>query len=444
MKKVIALFISFSSFSLSAQTPADDPTWQLVFTEDFNILDPNIWTTQNQFNCWGAYAAVMLPSNVSIQSGNLVLTLQRETNYYCPNCVPHRLIGSTATSQNFDFSGAWVNSKNENFHYGYYEMRVKMDYRPGFWPALWMLNSSVKPHYSEIDIAEMIGAGKVTQSGIPNQVMAQNKYTTNLHGKGSPNISVIDNGLSDYKEVDINDYTQYHIYSFDWQPNRMLWYIDGMLVRSTVPFEPFDVSMTMIFDVHIQDSLAQKYYGGNNPFTPDYPAKMYVDYFKYYQLKGNCTPAINTCNYNFPSHINTTKQQYDIGGYGCSDVVPIGQPYVFRASNYVQLNSGFEVPVGATFLADANPYCLQNTYATTNCGLVFNPCDFDFSAYVNDVKNFIEISGANCQAIVKPTDNIIMKAIEYIHLKEGFSVPIGSAVDIKIAESNGFKNSFKS
>ncbi len=425
-KHIVAFMIFFFHYGLG-QTPADDPTWQMVFNEDFNTLDPNIWRTQHHFDLFGAYQAVMLSSNVSIQSSNLVLTLKRETNYnQCPTQFSWQ-----CNVPSYDFSGGWVNSVNENFHYGFYEIRAKMDFRPGFFPAMWMLNSEIKPHYSEIDICEIVGSSPVQQSSIPNQLMTKNIITTNIHGQGSPNPAVINGGQEDYKEIAINDYTQYHIYGFDWQPNRMSWYIDGVLVRTTYPFEPFDVSMTVIFDVHVVPSIATTFYGGSNPYTPDYPAKMYIDYFKYYQLKGNCSPAVSVCNYNFASHTNTTKQSYDIGGIGCSDIVPSNQYYVYRASSHVELKDGFEVPIGSSFLADANPYCNQKTYSTGKCGFVFNPCNYTFSGYINDVKQLIEISGNNCGATVQPTDNVQLHAVEYIRLQEGFSVPLGSEIEIK-------------
>lgn len=419
MALVILLLVNTNVFF--AQIPADDPTWQLVFSEDFNALDPNVWNVRHHMD--NGYDAVMLNSNATISSGNLVLTCKRENPQYtqCPtnfNYECNRLA--------FDFSGAWVETTNENFHYGYYEIRAKMDHRPGFFPAIWLINSITNPpHYSEIDICEIIGNQQRTDP-LSNSLMVQNHFTSNLH----PLFPTLDSGKF-YKEIPINDYRQYHTYGLDWQPNKISWYIDNVLVRIAYPTLPFDVSMRLVFDVKVTEPLVQLFYGGGNPYTPDYPAKMYIDYFKFYQLKGNCSSTINNCNYNFSTHINNTKQSYEVGGSGCNNIVPSNQYYVFKGNNFVELKEGFEVPLGSSFLGDANDYCAQKNYSTGNCGFVFNPCDYDFSGYINDVKNFIEISGNSCSATIAPTNNVIMHAVQYIHLKEGFSVPQGSEVEIK-------------
>lgn len=433
MKRLIVYLFIGLPFLIKAQTPADDPTWQLVFNEEFNTLDRNIWFVQNQFANGGAYETLMLddPTHVSIQSGNLVLQAQREYNMPCSNYpIPWMCQKST-----YNFSGGWVESISQNFSYGYYEFRAKMDLGPGFFPAIWLWMYQAPPHYSEIDIAEMIGYNPYGPG--KSKIMYNYIYTSNIHGFDPSNsVDMHPDKLKYYNEININDYSQYHVYGLEWQPNKMIFYLDGAVVGSIRPDQPFDVSMRVIFDVKFSEALALFHEAGPDPVfglpqVPVLPKRMYVDYFKYYQLKGTCSPAINICNYNFANHLNETKQSYDVGGTGCSDLVSSGPNISFRAKDYVFLKDGFEVPLGSNFYADADSYCNLPFFNPANCGFVFKPCDYDFSSYVNDTKNFIEISGTNCQAIVDPIDNVKLHAVEYINLKEGFSVPIGSEIEIK-------------
>ena len=179
-------------------------------------------------------------------------------------------------------------------------------------------------------------------------------------------------------------------------------------------------------------NIAGQFTGYTYSLTIDpniYPAKMEVDYFKYYQLKGDCSGNISQCNYNFSTHTNTVKNSYELK---CNTIEPLASNYNFRAATGITLNDNFEVPLGTEFLADCSDYCKKNTiFITNNCGFVFNPCDYDFSSYSNDVKKYIEISGNNCNAIVNPINNVKLHAVDYINLKAGFAVPLNSEVEIK-------------
>lgn len=422
MKIKILIFFLSLSFGLIAQTPAADPVWQLVFSEDFNMLDPALWKAKDYEDNFGETHNLCVndAQHVQIQSGNLVLSAQR---FSVPQSCPDYGQPYKCQFPSYNYECGWVNSQNQNFTYGYYEIRAKMDYVTNFWPALWLLNSATKVHYSEIDILEVVGNQQSLAPGGP--LNTNNYYTTNLHGPDPSNPNNIDpNGTRYYADVPVNDYTQYHTYGLEWSPNQIKWYLDGYVVGSIVPSPgQFDQYMVVIFDTKFKESLTPT----SIPLT-----HLYIDYFRYYQLKGNCTPAITACNYNFSTYINEVKQSYSIGGGGCSSVVPSGYNYSFRAKAYVELNDGFEVPVGSEFYANADQYCDLPTYSTGVCEFVMDACSYDFSGYINTVKKRISIGGSGCNTTVQTTDNVSLLATDYIDLLEGFYVPSGSQINVNI------------
>lgn len=429
MKKIFCIIL-VCQLKLFCQTPSVDPSWQLIFSDDFNTLDQTKWDMHNNMAAWGATTTVILGSNTIVQNGELVLTAKRENNYICPS--------PDCSLPSYQYSGAFLSSKNGNFYYGYYETRAKMDFISGFFPAIWLINTGNAPHYSEIDICEIVGSGsrRVQPAGQNyTSIMNNYQYTSNLHGAINAADPHTIGGVEDYLEIGINDYTQYHVYGLDWQPNKMSFYIDDQLVRVSYPkdkfntsYNQFDEPMTMLFDAKIMKDVEVN----NMPYhiTPDYPAKMYVDYFRYYQLKGNCTEVVNAQCYDFNTHTDNIKQVINLGN-SCYNTVPPGKNYIFRSSSYIELKDQFYVPLGSEFLADCNEFCVQPGFDTHNCNFIFNPCNYDFSGYQNTVKQTIEISGNQCSATVLPVNNVKLYATEYIDLKEGFSVPLGSEIEIK-------------
>ncbi len=71
-----------NSFLLFGQTPANDPHWELVWQDNFNTLDTNIWKVQNNFDHYEE-RNVFIDDNVYVQNGSLVTEIKNET-YSCP------------------------------------------------------------------------------------------------------------------------------------------------------------------------------------------------------------------------------------------------------------------------------------------------------------------------------------------------------------------------
>jgi beta-glucanase (GH16 family) len=163
-----------------------------------------------------------------------------------------------------------------SFRYGIIEIRAKMPQGQGLWPALWMLGDNRPlvdwPGCGEIDIAEMLGH-------------QPNKYYATLH---FTNAEKKHEEIQAEKEVSTDWFsTTYHVYSIDWSPESLDFYLDGTLLRS-IPLEDdmkeFQRSMYLIFNVAV---------GGYWPGEPDgttvFPQHMDIDYVRYFS-KNDFTP----------------------------------------------------------------------------------------------------------------------------------------------------------
>jgi beta-glucanase (GH16 family) len=228
---------------------------QLVFTDEFDgdQLDEAKWNTcypwdnRGCTNAGNHEAEWYLPDEVMVSDGQLRLRVEkREVNAPDGETYPYT-------------SGMVTSYKKFFFQYGYVEMRARLPGGQGIWPAFWLLPESGE-WPPEIDIFELIGN-------------APHTIHTTLHFKTdeAPHFA---NGYSTTGP----DYTAgFHIYAVDWQPDSIVWYIDGnpvFQVDENVPQQPFYI-------------LANLACGGDWPGLPDdstgFPSYYDIDYIHVYQ-----------------------------------------------------------------------------------------------------------------------------------------------------------------
>jgi beta-glucanase (GH16 family) len=164
--------------------------------------------------------------------------------------------------------------KTQGLHswtYGRVEARIKIPYSQGLWPALWMLGDDVLtvgwPQSGEIDIMENIGKMPAAVRGT-------------LHGPGYCR----DDGIyADFTLAEGKFADDFHVFTLDWEPGRLRWYVDGTEYHTLTPN---DVPGEWVFD-HPFFILVNVAVGGFWPGYPDdttaMPQFMYVDYVRVYQ-----------------------------------------------------------------------------------------------------------------------------------------------------------------
>ncbi|MDF2941394.1 MAG: hypothetical protein K0S01_252 [Herbinix sp.] len=254
---------------IPSDTPAQNDSYKLVWQDDFSgdTLNTADWNYELHEPGWVNNELQQYTNsidNIFVSDGNLVIKAMKTEDEN----------GTTYTSGRVNTQG------KHDFKYGRFEIRAKMTKGQGFLPAIWMMPTNENiygqwPKCGEIDISEVLG----------NQT---NKTYGTLHF-GEPHTQkqgsyTLANG----------DYSNgYHVYSAEWEPSEIRFYVDGILYNTvndwftknagfkeaTYP-APFDQPFYLILNLAV---------GGNWPGNPDQTtqfdenSELKIDYVKVYQ-----------------------------------------------------------------------------------------------------------------------------------------------------------------
>jgi beta-glucanase (GH16 family) len=262
--------VSCGGQATQATAPAPAPSYQLVWSDEFNGADGSApdatkWAILTGGNGWGNneleyYTA--RPQNVRVSGGNLVITALKE-DYTGPDKVTQHY-----TSARMQTKGLFSQQ------YGRFEARIQIPKGQGMWPAFWMLGNNIDtagwPACGEIDIMENIGKEPATVHGT-------------LHGTGYPPAGYTASYTLPSGQNFADDF---HIFAVEWEPQQIQLYVDGVLYATdTKSASPTPNSWP--FDSQPFFLLLNLAVGGDWPGNPDtttqFPQQMLVDYVRVYQ-----------------------------------------------------------------------------------------------------------------------------------------------------------------
>ncbi len=263
----------------AAGAAADPSQWQLVWSDEFggragSLPNAGVWGfeigdgTVNGIPGWGNDELEYYtndPANVATDGqGNLVITVKKADGslqcYYGP-C---------------QYTSARLLTKNRfEVAYGRVEARVKVARGAGLWPAFWMLGTDIDrvgwPQTGEIDIMEHVGR-------LPNEVFGT------IHGPG------YSGGQSYGRSYDLGKPVadDFHTFAVEWQPDKIVWTIDGIPYHQATPNDAFLQGKQWVFN-HPFFMLLNVAVGGNfgGAVGPDttFPQATLVDYVRLYQAR---------------------------------------------------------------------------------------------------------------------------------------------------------------
>ncbi|MGQ9620917.1 MAG: family 16 glycosylhydrolase [Bacteroidales bacterium] len=227
----------------------------LVWSDEFSYspLNDNIWNYETGGGGWGNNELQVYTNsvtNIHIDSGYLHIT------------VLNPAAGSYS-------SGRITTKGKREFKNCRVEIRAKLPEGKGLWPALWMLGANFSsvgwPSCGEIDIMEFLGHDPATSYGALHWNRNGHTYFTGTYSLQSGKFS-----------------TEFHIFSLEWTPNNIRWYVDDNLfftkTKSEIQGFPLELPQFFIFNVAV---------GGNWPGNPDqttiFPQHMIIDYLRVYQ-----------------------------------------------------------------------------------------------------------------------------------------------------------------
>jgi beta-glucanase (GH16 family) len=328
---IFILMLCFSSnvLAIDAYLPdATDPKtiagMQLVWNDEFNVDGkPNTanWKYERGF-VRNEELQWYQSDNVNCKDGLLVFDGKREqvTN-------PNYLEGSTDWKKNrqyADYTSASIISQGlQQFQFGRFEIRARIDTTLGSWPAIWTKGITGKwPFCGEIDIMEFYRSKSVPT------ILANVAWGSATYTSGTWDTRKVALSYFTYKDPDWCN--KFHIWRMDWTADSINLYLDDellnyTLVKNTKNPDGYDPQQPHMQKHFILLNLAIGSNGGN-PSQSQFSIQYEVDYVRVYQP---APTAVNQINdklvkiYPNPAseiiHINSDvpvkkMQLYDIAG----------------------------------------------------------------------------------------------------------------------------------
>jgi len=212
-----------------------------------------------------------------------------------------------------------------------------MTFRPGAKCSYWtFVGGNVPPptNAAEIDIFETI---------VSNLQQAPNALSTCVHTCYNCN-----KPPSQHHYLSNFDYRNWHTYAIEWDADKITWYVDGKSIRTSANRDWDNNGNSVINPVRIilSTKVSPDYLLNSDSFE-EY---MYVDYVKVYQLK--CSSAVVNEISNFNEYCYTVKKSISLSS---ATTIPAGENITLRATDYIELANGFEVPPNTELYLDVNP-----------------------------------------------------------------------------------------
>lgn len=274
MKRYSTIFVLMLCRYFS--NPQDASGYKLVWSDEFNhtgIPDTANWRYEHGFvrnreDQW------YQPQNARCENGLLIIEAKREN---LPN-PRYDAASSDWRKQRKEInytSSCLLSRGKQQWLYGRFELRARIDISPGVWPAWWTLGVSRPwPANGEIDIMEyyrgLLLANIACQGANGKTEWFSNRFATDSMGGKQ---------WSD----------AFHVWRMDWTEKEIALYVDDVLLnrvlldslvnRDGSGFNPFRQPHYMLLNVAIGGD------NGGDPSGTSFPRRLEVDYVRVYQVE---------------------------------------------------------------------------------------------------------------------------------------------------------------
>jgi beta-glucanase (GH16 family) len=262
MYKIFSLILLFV-LMFPAFLKAD---YKLIWADEFDntVIDKGLWKAETNpgvvYNSHQKQYYTDRDDNHFIKDGKLIIRARKE----------HYIIN--------DYTSARLNTfGNFGLRYGKIQARIKTASGNGLKSKMFMLPENLKygawARSGQIDIMETQGAnpnrikGGIFQGGQGHY----NKYSGREHVSESKDFS-----------------KDYHIYTVEWQPYEIRWFIDGKLYGMQNRWSSFSADYPAPFDMRFYLVLSVAVDGDTN--NSQFPAEMSIDWIRAYQIEGDNQP----------------------------------------------------------------------------------------------------------------------------------------------------------
>jgi serine protease Do len=250
-----------------------DEGYELVWADEFNVdgaPDGEKWGYERGF-VRNEELQWYQPQNVRCDGG-LLLIEAREEHVDNPRYRPFSAEWDEYRPA-ADYTSASIRTRGKaSWQYGRFEMRARIDVRPGLWPAFWTLGAEGGwPAGGEIDVMEFY----------------RDTLLANAAWADSRNRAKWDDSRTPLAELGDEDWVDsFHVWRMDWDEDRIALSVDGRTlnevdlaetINETDGENPFRAAHYMILNLAIGGT------NGGDPRNTDFPARFEVDYVRVYQ-----------------------------------------------------------------------------------------------------------------------------------------------------------------
>jgi beta-glucanase (GH16 family) len=234
------------------------PGWGYpVFQDTFDggAIDQGVWQVANWPGENNNELQYYHPNQVSVSNGALQLRADRDWGW------------SFGREYNSGLVRTW-----QEWSQGRFEVRAKVPYGQGFWPAIWLLPRSAPwPSGGEIDIMEARG-------DLPYRISSA------LHWGWDVNSHQY---VSQAYESGANFQDGYHIYAVEWEVGTVRFYVDG--VEHYRLYEPAvgipSTAKSIVLNLAVGGD-----YSGFPDWTTPFPSQFDIDYVRVWQRSAPTPP----------------------------------------------------------------------------------------------------------------------------------------------------------
>ncbi|HWB27313.1 MAG TPA: glycoside hydrolase family 16 protein [Chitinophagaceae bacterium] len=282
---LITLLLPFGAFcqTTDAYKPATTitamPGYTLAWHDEFNNdgrPDSSNWNYEKGF-VRNEELQWYQPANATCNNGVLLIEGRREK---VPN--PRYTAGSSdwrRARQFAEYTSACITTKGlQQFGYGRFEVRARIDTALGAWPAIWTLGTKGPwPLNGEVDMMEFYRV-----NGLPT-ILANVAWGTEKRFVAKWNTQR--NPLAHFTAADADWVHKFHVWRMDWNKDSIALFLDGELLNVTYMAETINADSTNPFTGKPMFLLLNLALGqnGGDPSASHFPIKYEVDYVRYWK-----------------------------------------------------------------------------------------------------------------------------------------------------------------